>query len=162
MKEDRNETYDIIHVSLAKEWFGMMLHIYLNKETFKHAHYFTAYIHETGSHRIYDSTLTNVMSRSFSSNKITDGDNIRITCYTSEVIKLPPPYDTHCSNISQKYHTKHRNVAEVMFDCINVSILNENNQVSPLGQIYDKINKSFAQCRKKQDEKHLSARAGPM
>lgn len=142
--EDSDEHYDITHVSFSKYFFGLMYHIYLNTETFKNAHYFTLFIHEKGSHRIYDSTLTNVMSRGFSNGNISKGENIRASYYTSKIERLLAPYDTNCINVSQKYQTNHKDGAEVTFDCINNLVLNETDKISPLGQITEKYNKPLA------------------
>lgn len=142
--EDADKLYDITHVSFSKYFFGLMYHIYLNIETFKNAHYFTIFVHERESHRLYDSTLTNVMSRGFSNGNISRGENIRTSYYTSEIERLSAPYDTNCINVSQKYQTIHTDSAGVTFDCINNLVLNETDKISHLGQITEKYNKTLA------------------
>lgn len=142
--DDSGKKYDITHVSFAKEWFGLIYQLILNPTTFKYGMYFTVYIHESGSHKLYDSTLTNIMVRGFSKHGITVGEDVKISYYSSTIQKLPAPYDTDCYNISEKYNTRYKSDTGAIFQCVNRIVKKKLDLVSPLGQIFWHYNISLA------------------
>lgn len=142
--DDSGKKYDITHVSFAKEWFGLIYQLILNPITFQYGNYFTVYAHESGSHKLYDSTLTNAMARGFSEYEISIGEDIKINYYSSTIHRLPAPYDTDCYNISEKYNTLYKSGTGVVFRCVNRKVRKKLDLVSPLGQIFWHYNISLA------------------
>ena len=144
VEADRGKNYDITHASFAKEWFGLMFQIILNPVTFRHATYATVFVHESRSNRLSDSTLTNVLNRAFSGHNLSPGDEIKVSYYSSSSKKLPPPYDTKCTNVSERYNTSHGSGTELILDCVNKFVMDTISHVSPLGQCYDTYDLNLA------------------
>lgn len=151
---DFNKKYDITHASLSKEWFGLIFRLILNPDTFKHVNYFTVFAHEKNSDKLFDSTLTNSMTKAFSNYNLTTGDDVQVSYYSSTIIKLRAPYDTNCFNLSAKYKTRYSSGTGVQLHCLNKYLKKNISHIAPIGQtFYAYPNMSLARLSSDYDAK---------